>query len=92
MTLANSGSTEEVLAAFFYGREDIIPEMFRRLLKTPTAPSTTRRSLASFHLLHRSHIELGWRQSWPMGRKLLDDLVANSPQGRASYARRVQQH
>jgi DUF3050 family protein len=34
MTLANSGSTEEVLAAFFYGREDIIPEMFGRLLKT----------------------------------------------------------
>ena len=32
MTLANSGSTEEVLAAFFYGREDIIPEMFQRLL------------------------------------------------------------
>src|SRR5271165_3757327 len=34
MTLANSGSTEEVLAAFFYGRQDIIPEMFRRLLDT----------------------------------------------------------
>lgn len=32
MALANSGSTEEVLAAFFYAREDIIPEMFRRLL------------------------------------------------------------
>jgi hypothetical protein len=34
MALANSGSTEELLAAFFYGREDIIPEMFRRLLNT----------------------------------------------------------
>ena len=34
MTLAQSGSTEEVVAAFFYGREDIIPEMFSRLQKT----------------------------------------------------------
>src|SRR6266478_2805668 len=34
MALAQSGSTEEVLAAFFYGREDIIPEMFSRLQKT----------------------------------------------------------
>src|SRR3984885_11833978 len=34
MMLAQSGSTEEVLAAFFYGREDIIPEMFSRLQKT----------------------------------------------------------
>jgi len=33
MMLAQSGSTEEVLAAFFYGREDIIPEMFSRLRK-----------------------------------------------------------
>jgi hypothetical protein len=34
MTLATSGSAEEVLAAFFYGREDIISEMFRRLQNT----------------------------------------------------------
>jgi hypothetical protein len=34
MTLVNSATTAEVLAAFFYGREDIIPEMFRRLRRT----------------------------------------------------------
>jgi hypothetical protein len=34
---ANSGSTEEVLAAFFYGREDIIPGMFN-LMATVMAP------------------------------------------------------
>jgi hypothetical protein len=39
MTLAQSGSTEEVVAAFFYGREDIIPEMFSRFQKTLTKPA-----------------------------------------------------
>jgi len=44
MVLARSGSTEEVLAAFFYGREDIIPEMFagckRRCLARGTTTTT----------------------------------------------------
>jgi hypothetical protein len=35
MTLAQSGSTEEVLAAFFYGREDIIPGDVSALPSTP---------------------------------------------------------
>src|ERR1700730_6751686 len=33
MALANSGSTEEVPAAFFYDRQYIIPDMCRRFLK-----------------------------------------------------------
>src|SRR5258707_12271124 len=42
MRLAQSGSTEEVLAAFFYGREDIIPEMFSRLQRrSPVRGGTT---------------------------------------------------
>jgi hypothetical protein len=36
MALANLGTTEEILAAFFYGREDITPEMFSRLLRMET--------------------------------------------------------
>jgi hypothetical protein len=61
MTLAQSGSTEEVLAAFFYGREDIIPEMFSRIQKT--LPEQRQRSLTSFHPLHRSAHRARWRQS-----------------------------
>ena len=60
MTLARSGSTEEVLAAFFYGREDIIPEMFSRLQKTLPGAQARQRSLASFRLLHRSAHRTRW--------------------------------
>src|ERR1700733_6225837 len=48
MTLAQSGSTEEVVAAFFYGREDIIPEMFSRLQKTLAGARYDNASLRHF--------------------------------------------
>src|SRR6202020_2003295 len=48
MTLASSGTTEEVLAAFFYGREDIIPEMFSRLQKTLAGAGDDNASLRHF--------------------------------------------
>ena len=48
MTLAQSGSTEEVLAAFFYGREDIIPEMFSRIQKTLPGASNDNDPLRHF--------------------------------------------
>src|SRR5258708_17683207 len=35
MALANSGSTEEILSAFFYGSQHIIPATFIWLLYTP---------------------------------------------------------
>ena len=54
MRLAQSGSTEEVLAAFFYSREDIIPETFSRLQKTLAGARRDNESLPSLHLLHRT--------------------------------------
>ena len=80
MALANSGSTEEVLAAFFYGREDIIPEMFRRLLDTLYGAKHNDDRLRHFIYYIDRHIELDGDSHGPMGRELLEGLVADSPQ------------
>jgi Protein of unknown function (DUF3050) len=80
MTLARSGSTEEVLAAFFYGREDIIPEMFSRLQKTLAGARRDNASLRNFIYYIDRHIELDGDSHGPMGRELLEGLVADSPQ------------
>jgi hypothetical protein len=80
MVLAQSGSTEEVLAAFFYGREDVIPDMFRRLLKTVAGASHSNDPLRHFIYYIERHIELDGDSHGPMGRELLEGLVADSPQ------------
>src|ERR1700739_48745 len=79
MRLANSGSTEEVLAAFFYGREDIIPEMFRRLLDTLYGAGQNNDRLRHFIYYIERHIELDGDNHGPKGRELLEDLIANAP-------------
>ena len=87
MALANSGSTEEVLAAFFYGREDIIPQMFQRLLDTLGSNHDNDRLRHFIYYIDR-HIELDGDSHGPMGRELLDALVADAPdrQERALHA------
>jgi Protein of unknown function (DUF3050) len=86
MALADSGSTEEVLAAFFYGREDIIPEMFRRPLDTLYGAKHNDDRLRHFiyyidYYIDR-HIELDGDSHGPKGRELLEDLVMKSPHAR----------
>jgi hypothetical protein len=88
MTLANSGSTEEVLAAFFYGREDVIPEMFGRLLNTLYGAKHNSDRLRNFIYYIDRHIELDGDSHGPKGRELLEDLLANSP-NRVEQARRA---
>jgi hypothetical protein len=82
MALANSGSTEEVLAAFFHGREDVIPEMFRRLLGTLYDAQHNTDRLRNFIYYIDRHIELDGDSHGPKGRELLEDLVTNSPHAR----------
>jgi len=80
MALAQSGTTEEVLAAFFYGREDIIPEMFGRLQKTLPGARHDNDPLRHFIYYIERHIELDGDSHGPMGRELIENLVADSPQ------------
>jgi hypothetical protein len=80
MEVANSGSTEEVLAAFFYGREDIIPEMFSRLQRTLHGARRDNDSLRHFSYYIERHIELDGDSHGPKGRELLEEFVADSPQ------------
>jgi hypothetical protein len=79
MALANSGSTEEVLGAFFYGREDIIPEMFRRLRDTLSGERHNSDRLSHFIYYIDRHAELEGDSHGPKGRELFEDLLANSP-------------
>jgi hypothetical protein len=83
MALANTGSTEEVLAAFFYGREDVIREMFRRLLDTIYGARHNSDRLR--HFIY--YIELDGDSHGPKGRELLENLVANSPQAQERAVR-----
>jgi len=73
---------EEVLAAFFYGREDIIPEMFSRLQKTLPGARHDNDNDPLRHFIYyiERHIELDGDSHGPMGRELLEGLVADSPQ------------
>ena len=79
MAVASGGGTEEVLAAFFYGREDIIPDMFHRLLETLYDTQHDNKSLRYFIYYIDRHIELDGDSHGPKGRELLENLVANSP-------------
>lgn len=83
--LVQHGSTEEVCAAFFWGREEIIPQMFLRFADKadPTDPA-----LATLTYYFRRHIELDSADHGPRARELLDSLVGADPskQARATAA------
>jgi hypothetical protein len=67
LSVATRGQLEEVMAAFFFGREDIIPEMFRRLL------SSLRKDLPVDHFVHylNRHIELDSGEHGPAALEIL---------------------
>lgn len=77
LRLTECGLPHEVAAAFFHGREDIIPDMFDRLVK-----SLPREGVSVERLVHylKRHIELDADEHGPLARKLVDNLCGNQRQ------------
>lgn len=77
LKLLQSGHPHEVAAAFFYGREDVIPDMFSRLVESlPTQGVQVERLV---HYLKR-HIELDANDHGPLARRLVDSLCGGQPE------------
>lgn len=76
MSVVENGAAHEVAAAFFYGREDIIPEMFQRLV--PWLEPQGVRVERMLHYLRR-HIEVDGDSHGPLAKRLLARLCEESP-------------
>ena len=72
---AHSAPIVEVASAFLFGREDIIPEMFERLL---ALWDRGRTDVPIFAYYLDRHIELDGDEHGPMAEKLIDRLIGTN--------------
>ncbi|WP_437191663.1 DUF3050 domain-containing protein [Planctomicrobium sp. SH527] len=79
LELAEHGTTGEVAAAFCYGREDIIPEMFTRLL-APLAKQNLDSERFRYYL--RRHVELDGDTHGPLAHKMVAILSQKDEQAK----------
>ncbi len=76
LSLAEHGCDEEVAAAFLYGREKLIPEMFERIVAALDVDRSRYPRL--IYYLER-HIELDGNEHGPLAQQLLDALIGDDP-------------
>ena len=71
-----SGSTHGIVAAFTYGREDVIPDMFRSLVSSLASrdPAWER-----FHWYLERHIEADDEKHAPVCRRIMARLCGDDP-------------
>ncbi|WP_437201437.1 DUF3050 domain-containing protein [Planctomicrobium sp. SH664] len=77
LEVAERGSLVEVAAAFCYGREDIIPQMFSRLLTSFQQQSA---GYDRFQYYLERHVELDGDEHGPLARRLVSTLCAGDSQ------------
>jgi hypothetical protein len=77
LRLAETGATHEVAAAFTYGREDVIPEMFLPLVNRLEADGEGRLSILQYYL--ERHLEVDGGQHGAMARRMTNLLCGGDP-------------
>ncbi|MGD8709070.1 MAG: DUF3050 domain-containing protein [Ectothiorhodospiraceae bacterium] len=75
LRLAAEGTDEEVAAAFLFGREKLIPDMFHQIVAA-LGPEGARDCPQLLYYLER-HIELDGDEHGPLAQRLLDSLIGN---------------
>jgi hypothetical protein len=80
ITTATKGSLPQVLGSFLYGRENVIPAMFKRLLEGSKIPMA---SAATLDYYLRRHIDLDGDSHGPAAERLTAQLVRDNPAHRA---------
>lgn len=75
--LAATGTTEEVLGGFLYGREDVIPEMFQNIRGGFWASEAEIPTYFDYYGCR--HIELDGDSHGPLGKALLARLTRGAP-------------
>lgn len=76
MTTVSEGNVYEVLGSFFFGRENVIPQMFQRLL---TSWHIDEEKAPMFVYYLKRHIELDGDSHGPAALKIINELTRDNP-------------
>ena len=84
LDVALNGRLPDVLGYFLYGRESIIPDMYRRLLANW---KIERSDAPTFVFYLDRHIDLDTERHAPAARSIIKDMVGNDPVGQAQMTK-----
>lgn len=84
----DSGSTHGIVAAFTYGREDVIPDMFRSLVSSLASRDP---AWARFHWYLERHIEADDEKHAPVCRRIMARLCGDDPEKWAEASQMARQ-